>query len=52
MNLTQDQVVQLNNQLLEIPGKYGLPIIQLLQKFFVDNNKGSDEVEKVEEPNA
>lgn len=37
--LSADQISKLESALLELPGKFGLPIIQLLQLFVQENSK-------------
>lgn len=37
--LTAAQITALNNALLEIPGKYGFPVIQLVNRFLAEQSK-------------
>jgi hypothetical protein len=36
---TDQQLASLNNALLEIPGKYGFPIIQLVNRIIAEQTK-------------
>jgi hypothetical protein len=36
---TQNHLAALNNALLEIPGKYGFPIIQLVNRIIAEQTK-------------
>jgi len=46
MTLSADQVSKLETALLEIPGKFGLPLIQLLQLFVQENSKAPEPEEE------
>lgn len=37
--LSNDQISTINNALLEMPGKYGLPVIQLISRMLAEQTK-------------
>lgn len=39
VKLTQEQLSKLEAALLEIPGKYSIPILQMVNGFIQENNK-------------
>lgn len=39
VTLTQEQIKQLETAILEIPTKYGIPLIQLISGFIQQNSK-------------
>lgn len=43
LTLNADQIKKLEAALLEMPGKFGLPIIQLLQLFAQENLKAPEQ---------
>jgi len=45
LTLDAEQIKKLEAALLEMPGKFGLPIIQLLQLFAQENSRAPDVVE-------
>jgi hypothetical protein len=47
LNLTQDQLNQISNLILELPTKYGLPIFNLITSF-IDKSKKTEEAKQVE----
>lgn len=50
LDLTQDQLNQISNLILELPTKYGLPIFNLITSFIDEskNTKKTEEVKQVE----
>lgn len=50
MTFTQEEVTQIKNYLLEIPGKYGLPLLQLIAKKEQDVLHQVPPVERPHEP--
>lgn len=51
ITLTEDQIKKLEANILELPGKYSIPLLQLINGFIQENTpKGVPEVELVEGP--
>lgn len=48
VKLTQEQLSKLEAALLEIPGKYSIPILQMVNGFIQENNISKDKIEEAE----
>lgn len=44
VTLTQEQIKQLEAAILELPGKYSIPLIQLISGFIQQNKPPEEEV--------